>query len=399
MSERAADEPQRQSPEVALQSLLTKPRWQTVLIGLAVDLTAPIVLTAVTAHELLYNSSPLSTWLLTIVLIWALVLRRRLPIIVFAVCLAVVLVLCALGIATLAFFAVLVALYSVAAHRKFRYALISAVVLEVGVFVVSQRFAPAGSVDDAVILLSGLALAALFLGTTLRSSRNYLASVEDRAERLELEQEQQAQLAALAERTRIAREMHDIVAHGLSVVITLAEGAAATVDSDPARAKETMRQVAEGGRQSLGEMRKLLEVLRSDSAADRAPQPTVASLDSVVQDVRMTGLRVDLEIDGDPEEASEAVQATLYRIVQEALTNVLKHARRASTVSIELDFGQTARFSIQDDGEPRRRADSKREEPGNGLRGMQERVAIFDGTVEAGPTPVGWLVRGELQLT
>ncbi len=368
-----------------------------ILFQVVIDFTAPVILTVLAVHELLYNGWAWQIWLLTFVLIWVLVARRRAPLLVLAVSLATVLALCVLGIDTVAFASLLVALYSVAAYRKFRWALLCTVVTEVAVYFVSQRFAPRGSVDDAVVLLSGLSLAALFLGTTLQGKRGYLASVEDRAARLEREQAQQAELAALAERARIAREMHDIVAHGLSVVITLAEGAAAT--ADPVTSRRAMQQVAQGGRQSLAEMRKLLDVLRSETGGSLAPQPTLETLESLVEDVRRTGLDVELDILGDASAPSEATQATLYRIVQEALTNVLKHARRASRVTVRLAFSsEVAEFAIQDDGAAGRRRTGNWSSSGNGITGMRERVAMYGGTLETGRNDTGWLVRGELQL-
>ncbi|CAN5239862.1 histidine kinase [soil metagenome] len=368
------------------------------LVSLVNDFLAPLVLTGITVHELLYNAASWPTWLLTMVLIWALAFRRRFPILVYALCLVIVLVLCVLGIDSAAFAALIIAVYSVAAHRDFRYAVICTIVLELGVVLVSQRFAPQGSIDDAVVLLTGVSAAALFAGTTLRSNRRYLSTVEDRAERLELEQAQQAELAALAERARIAREMHDIVAHGLSVVITLAEGAAATAESDPARSRAVMQQVAAGGRQSLAEMRKLLDVLRADDSVDHFPQPDLDALEVLLDDVRRTGLNVKLSVTGDPDGVGSSAQATVYRIVQESLTNVIKHAINASTVTVDLDFGSSARFRIQDDGAQRRRIDSGNTHSGNGIAGMRERVAIFDGMLETGPTEAGWLVSGELGL-
>jgi signal transduction histidine kinase len=372
---------------------------RTMLLNLAIDFAAPVILTLVAAHELAYNHVTVLTWLIAIVMIWSLAFRRRSPLVVFASCVVLVGALAALGVASVADVALLVALYSVAAHSKFRWAVVCAVIVEAGVLLIGPQFAPSGSADDADVLLTGVVAAALILGSTLRGRRTYLASVEDRAERLELEQAQQAELAALAERARIAREMHDIVAHSLSVVITLSEGAAATVATDPDRAREVMQEVAAGGRQSLSEMRRLLDVLRADDEVARIPQPTLGSLEGLVEDVRRTGLGIELKVTGDASGVSEATQATLYRIVQESLTNIIKHAREASEVAVALDFRPTgARFTIQDDGAPVRRLDRTLASSGNGLRGMRERVAIFDGTLEAGPTESGWDVRGELRL-
>ena len=381
------------------------PEWRrrgSRIVDLAADLGAPLLLSGVAIHELLYNGWGWITWLLIAGMVWPLVLRRRMPVVVFAVCGAFAAALLATGIVSFASAALLVALYSVAAHTLFRYAIVCALLLEVGVVLVAAQ---STSADDETAFLTGLALASLFLGTTLRSKRQYLASVEDRAARLELDRAQQAQLAAAAERTRIAREMHDIVAHGLSVMITLAEGAAATVGTQPDAARTAMERVASGGRQSLAEMRKLFDVLRAEEAVDRAPQPSLAALDALLDDVRTTGLEVRLATSGSPVALSPAAQATIYRIVQESLTNVMKHAHEATAVRVALDYRPSVvRFAIQDDAGARRRpsgdgASGAWPTSGKGLLGMRERVAIFDGTLDAGPDEAGWLVRGELRVS
>lgn len=358
----------------------------------------PVLCTLAAAHELLYNRSAALYWMLAIAVIWPLLLRRRAPVVVFWFCWAVAMATWAFGTVSFSEFAVLVALYTVAAHRQLRYSLSAAVAVELGVILVAVRFAPTDSVNDAFVVLSGLAAAAFFLGTTVRAQRRYLASIEDRAERLEQERAQQAQLAAAAERTRIAREMHDIVAHGLVVVIALSEAAAATAATDPEGAREKMLQAASTGRESLGGTRRLLGVLRADDGGDRTPQPDLGSLKTLVDETRRTGLDVRLTESGTRETLSEAAQTTVYRILQESLTNVVKHARDASTVDVVLRCdAHTVGFSVTDDGRP---APGTRENgnAGNGLTGMRERVAMFDGELRAGPTPSGWVVSGELKL-
>ncbi|MFJ3415286.1 sensor histidine kinase [Streptomyces sp. NPDC086082] len=362
-------------------------------------LLGPPVLCAVAAsHELLYNRSGALNWVLAIAVICPLVLRRRAPVAVFWCCWAVAMATWALDTVSFSEFAVLVALYTVAAHRGLRHSLTAAAAVELGVLLVAVRFAPAASVNDAFVILSGLAAAAFFLGTTVRAQRRYLASIEDRAQRLEQERAQQAQLAAAAERTRIAREMHDIVAHGLVVVVALSEAAAATTATDPEGARGKMLQAASTGRQSLAGMRRLLGVLRADDGGDRAPQPDLGSLTTLVDETRGTGLDVRLTGTGSPETLSAEAQTTLFRILQESLTNVVKHARDASTVDVVLHYdGDLVAFSVTDDGRPAPATDSEIH-TGNGLTGMRERVAMFDGALRAGPTASGWVVSGELKL-
>ncbi len=359
------------------------------------NLLAPVLLSVAAVHELLYNYSRWPSWALAVLVIWPLVWRRRAPVLVLGISLVGALLLWGMEVASVADAALLVALYTVAAHRGLRQALAAVLALEVGVVLVAFRFAPPGSVGDVVILLSSSVAAALFLGTTVRGNRAYLAASEDRTRRLEREQAQQVELAAAAERTRIAREMHDIVAHGLSVVIALAEGAAVSAATDPVATRDAMRQVAGAGRQSLAEMRKLLDVLRTDPSADRAPQPDLGMLEGLAEDVRSTGLEVRLKRSGDPTDLGLTVQATVYRVLQEALTNVVKHARGASTVEVTLDCDAArVRFAVADDGRSHPPGTSIHE--GNGLVGMRERVAMFGGRLEAGPSAVGWMVRGEL---
>jgi signal transduction histidine kinase len=367
-------------------------------LSLVLLLGPPILCAVAASHELLYNRSGVLDWVLAVTVICPLLLRRRAPVAVFWFCWTVAMVTWALGTVSFSEFAVLVALYTIAAHRGLRHSLGAAAAVELGVVLVAVRFAPAASVNDAFVILSGLAAAAFFLGTTVRAQRRYLASIEDRAERLEQERAQQAQLAAAAERTRIAREMHDIVAHGLVVVVALSEAAAATTATDPEGARGKMLQAASTGRQSLAGMRRLLGVLRADDGGERAPQPDLGSLKSLVDEARGTGLDVRLTRTGSPEALSAEAQTTVYRILQESLTNVVKHARNASAVDVVLHCGgDLVGFSVTDDGGPATGSGAAAR-TGNGLTGMRERVAMFDGDLRAGPTGSGWAVSGELKL-
>ena len=176
--------------------------------------------------------------------------------------------------------------------------------------------------------LSALAIAAGVLGTSVRHRRALLASLEDRAARLELERDQQGLLAAAAERARIAREMHDIVAHNLTVMIALADGAVFAAERAPEKATTAMETVSATGRQALTEMRRLLGVLRDDEARHRCccHSPGVPQIDQLVEQVRAAGLPVTLEVAGDGRALPAGAQLTVFRLVQEALTNTLKHA-------------------------------------------------------------------------
>ena len=215
----------------------------------------------------------------------------------------------------------------------------------------AARWQLAGTVPRSLLFLSAMVVAALFAGLTVASGSRYLAWMDERARRLETERDQQAVIAAAAERTRIARELHDIVSHSLSVVITLADAAAVVGRSDPARGVEAMTEASEVARRALTDMRAMLGVLRTDEpSAGLAPQPGIDDLGALVERIRATGLPVDLSVEGTPFPLGAAAELTAYRIVQEALTNTLRHAAaRHATVTIAYDQPQL-RVRIADDG-------------------------------------------------
>jgi signal transduction histidine kinase len=213
--------------------------------------------------------------------------------------------------------------------------------------------------------------------------------LEVRTAELERERELNAEMAAAAERTRIAREVHDVVAHSVSVMIALSEGAAATPDAGEARG--SMRQVASTGRQALTELRGVLAVLQPNRD-DRRPTPSVASLEALVQDVRDAGLDVNLRVTGDVHDVSAGLQTTVYRLVQESLTNTLKHAPGATHSSVAVGVTpDEVKVVVRDNG----RAVPASNEPGHGLRGMRQRVEVYGGQVTAGHDGAcGWVVTG-----
>jgi signal transduction histidine kinase len=217
--------------------------------------------------------------------------------------------------------------------------------------------------------------------------------MDERARRLAIERDQQATIAAAAERTRIARELHDIVSHSLSVVITLADAAVVVSRSDPDR--EVMAEVSQAGRQALTDMRAMLGVLRTDEGpADLAPQPGVPELRVLLERVRATGLAVDFDEVGAPFPIGAAAGLTVYRIVQEALTNTIRHAGAGhARVSIRYD-APLIEVRVADDG-----AAAAPQSRGHGIDGMRERAALHHGTLSAGPAPGGgWLVSAVLRL-
>ena len=198
------------------------------------------------------------------------------------------------------------------------------------------------------MLLTGLVVAAGVLGLNVQVRRAYLAEVEAKAARLEYERDQQGRLAVAAERNRIAREMHDIVAHNLSVMIALNDGASFTLRSDPDRAAEAVREASSVGRTALSELRRALAVLRAgepgpsaviDDAASRAPAPKIADLDRLLVPIRRTGLDVSLTIEGPVAALTPGLQLTVYRLVQESLTNTVKHATGADHAGVTIRTG------------------------------------------------------------
>ncbi|MFD2415020.1 sensor histidine kinase [Amycolatopsis pigmentata] len=294
--------------------------------------------------------------------------------------------------------AVLVAVYTVGAYSPRRRALMALTALGVLTAVVVFRGDEFAESLARFVFVSAVVVAAFVLGVNVRMRRVYLASLRDRALRAEHERDQQSQIAAARERAIIAREMHDIVAHNLSVMIALADGAAYAARTDAAAAETASLHVSATGRQALEEMHRLLGVLRNnDGESPRTPQPGVPQIDELVTQVRTTGLPTSWTITGEPFPISPTAGLALYRIAQEALTNVLKHAVRPSAAHIRLTYADPAvTLEVADDGAGPR--DTAAPTGGHGLAGMRERVAVFDGDVTAGPSPGGgWRVTARLE--
>ncbi len=296
-------------------------------------------------------------------------------------------------------FALVVALYTIAAQESRRRALVAAGLLEGGVIAAVVNLAGSGWWHGA-ILGSGMVAAALGLGLYSATRRAYLKELHDRAERLERERDQQQELATAAERARITREMHDIVAHHLAVMIALSDGAAAASAGTSPQAAMAMRTVSATGRQALADTRRLLSGPAADAGQDgeRQPLPDLSELDALVGRVRAAGLPVSYELHGAPAPLSAGVQLTVYRLVQEALTNTLKHAGAGASAVVRLWYlpGEL-RLVVEDDG-----AGASAPQPdtaGRGLAGMRQRVQTFGGEVQAGPrSPAGWRVSAHLRL-
>ena len=239
-------------------------------------------------------------------------------------------------------------------------------------------------------------LAATLIGVNMGNSKRYVSSLLELAAQLTRERDQQAQLSRISERARIAAEMHDVVAHSLSVMVALADGAHAIAPKDVERSRSAMLDVAATGRRSMIEMRRLLGVLDvGTEPAPRAPQPGIDQLADLVESFRSTGLPVVLERSG-REPANPSVQLTVFRLVQESLTNVLRYADTPTRVVVRLNSAPgTAEVTVSDNGRQRREPSAR--SFGRGLIGMQERVAIYGGTFEAGAgLHDGWRVHASM---
>jgi len=282
--------------------------------------------------------------------------------------------------------------YSVAAHGSRRQSLAGLIALIAGyaVFIGEDRNVQSGESGQLwSAAFFGVAALALWLAGVWVRSRRDARKLSERAASLERET-----ASALAdERARMARELHDIVSHNLSVVVLQAAGARASGAS-----VSTLEKIERSGREALVEMRRLLGVLREDGdrEAELAPQPGIAQLQSLAETVRAAGLAVELQVEGDYDDLPSALELSVYRIVQEALTNTLKHAGTArAQVRVRRNDGALT-LDVVDDGA----APSNPSRAGHGLEGMQERVALFGGELRAGPRQEGgWAVHARLPVT
>jgi signal transduction histidine kinase len=283
--------------------------------------------------------------------------------------------------------------YTSAAYLRLRPAVLAAVVLWGPVLVLSTGRRSAGLAElpwwYQLAFTVMIALVCFFLGRVVQTRRAYTAALEERAATAEANQRALAGQAVAEERRRIARELHDLVAHHVAVMGVLATGARRAAGRDPAAADEALATIEQTGRTVLREMRRLLEVLRSDSepAGELAPQPTLAAVGTLVDQVREAGLPVTLEVDGDPGPLDPGVALTVYRVVQEALTNVLKHAGPANAQVRIAGHGSSLRLEIFDTG--RGPPPGGGTGVGHGLVSMRERVHLLGGTLRAGPRPGG----------
>jgi signal transduction histidine kinase len=290
----------------------------------------------------------------------------------------------------------LVALYAISVYGEVKYSRIALAVGGLGVLMATARYYSNSDWRQQITMM--VALGALVFGVWAFGERRrtrglYVAQLEERAAQLERDRDREAKLAVSNERTRIAREIHDVVAHGLSIMIVQADGGLYAADASPEQAKKALATIGDTGRASLTEMRKMLGLLKQDSQPgldpdQPRPQPGISSLPELIENVRQAGLSVDYQVTGTPRDLPALLGLTAYRIVQEGLTNTLKHAGPGARTSVHLDFGrEMLTVVVSDDGRGGGVAPST--DPGHGLVGMRQRASISGGTVNAGPKAGG----------
>ncbi|MFE6331804.1 sensor histidine kinase [Streptomyces sp. NPDC057806] len=368
--------------------------WAVFLFGIT-------VVSGVVQQEVERVDYPIAAVPIALLLSLVIALRRRMPekMLVLAIALGVAQLV--LDVETMpANFAMLVITYTVAANGT-RWA--SRTALGVGLCAAplaqlrwpENESSALGTV--AIMIFTSVPFAlAWVLGDSIRTRRAYFAQLEERASRLEKEREAQAKVAVAAERARIARELHDVVAHNVSVMVVQADGAAYVLDAAPDQAKKALETISSTGRQALAEMRRLLGVLRTgehQEGGEYVPQPDVEQIDELVQQCRTSGLPVDFKVEGTPRPLPSGVELTAYRIVQEALTNTRKHGGPNAGASVRLVyFDDGLGLLVEDDGKGAPHElyeEGGADGQGHGLIGMRERVGMVGGTLDAGPRPGG----------
>ena len=294
------------------------------------------------------------------------------------------------------FLAMIIVTHSVATYQERLGALAGLVVMLAAV-----ETYPLVNQDD-IQLADEIGNAALFvvvwgLARAVRNRQNRAEELEDRATRLEREQEAQRKAAVEEERARIARELHDIVAHSVSIMVLQAGGARQLLGEGNERVRQSLLAVEEAGRQALGEMHRLLGILRSeDPGIPSAAQASLRQLDELAEQMRAAGLPVEVVVEGLPQPVAQSIDLSAYRIIQEALTNTLKHGGPTQARVVVSYKDSVLDLEITDTG--RGRAKRVRR-GGHGLVGMRERASLFGGSLQAGPRPGGgWVVRAQLPL-
>ena len=294
------------------------------------------------------------------------------------------------------FLALLLGFYSVAAYAEERRAILGAAIVGASILAIDIPRLIAGT-NPGDIIPAWLFYATVWsIGRTLRQRQLQAARLQDLAAQLELEREERAQTAVAEERSRISRELHDVVAHSVSVMVVQAQAAQRLLQGEQQEARQALTSIETTGRQALTELRRLPGILRrTDAELALAPQPSLKHLDALVEQTREAGLPIELSVEGDVGSLPPGVDLSAYRIVQEALTNALKHAGPARA-RVEIHYSDAeVELEVSDDGP----GTGGGEGTGHGLVGMRERVALYGGVLESGKrTGGGYLVRARLPL-
>jgi signal transduction histidine kinase len=367
---------QRVSP--ALPAWLGKPSPRVVDVLVAVVVGLPVIGTSVGNGA--EQDRPLTGLVVGVVSVAALLVRRRWP---FGTLVAILAIAVTSPVDAQFVLPLGVALYTIGSTRSWEAAFAGAALVVGTGFVYILAGGPGLAYED--LMATALAcVVASGLGLYIGSKRSSVSALEERAARFDRERELLAERAVAEERVRIAQELHDVVAHDVSLIVVQAQALGATVP-DP-RVTAATGAIAELGREAMAEMHRTLKLLRArdDDRAELAPQPGLGDLDGLVERSRAAGLRVELAVEGEPRPLPQSVDLSAFRIVQEALTNVVKHAGRAETRVMVGYRPDGLELTVRDSGDPTGAAGA-RTAGGHGLIGMRERAALFGGTLSAGP--------------
>jgi signal transduction histidine kinase len=381
-----------------MRRLLSRGSWWDVALAVGILAVCEAQVASGTGQSKLHGPGwvgELSGLLLSVPMIW----RRRYPAAVLLAVFAGALLVSVLGLSQPKqgyigeIVAALVVLYTIARHADLRTALGGLVFGCVVVALVSSDQSPFELLGSLLLLAAPAAA-----GRVLRSRRRLIDELQSTARALELSRDENARAAVAAERVTIARELHDVVAHAVSVMIVQAGAAELVLDAEPERAREPILAVQESGRQALSELRRLLGMLRPDQLATSAlvPQPGLADLGPLADKLREAGLSVELHHSGAPDGLPRGIDLAAFRIVQEALTNVLKHAD-ATVAHVALSYrADVIELEVTDDGRGSRSGTSG---AGHGQLGMRERATAYGGELHAGPGETGgYTIRARLPI-
>jgi signal transduction histidine kinase len=368
------------------------PRAVDGALALAFTVAALATLAARTGAHAVFRDDDALSIVLVLAQTLPLAARRAAPLPALAISVAAISLHVAIGYEGVAAgtFAAMVILYSAASGSGVRGQLLAAALTAAGIAIYFTTSRDHLGLPEA-FTTSATYVAAWGIGVYARSRRQYIAVVEEHAALLEREADAESRAAIAAERARIARELHDIVGHALNVIVIQAGGAQRVFDARPDLVRETLSGIEASGRQALVETERMLGILHEPeaAAASLGPQPGLAQLQTLAKQVSDAGLPVDVRIEGSPVTLAPGIDLSAYRIVQEALTNALKHAGPARAC-VRVHYGPgNVELEISDDGKSSRNAASGAGAGGRGLIGMRERVAVFGGQLTVGLAPGG----------